>query len=375
MGCPVHTPTRNHSAITDKNLDLSEKKDRFVSWFRLNPLGSSMKQHITNIIFTALIVAFSSCGANLHEATLHIALLNEPYTYQLSAEDESWSFYDDQIFFVMTRGTLPAGVVVSGNGAITGTPAQLGNYEFRVSAYAIEYSYYDWDWFHSHEDVSRDSEWYTLFVTENSTNPACPAMNDIATTETFICVGEPQVEQLASGDDFTLDINYFIENARAGAYDIWSIGFSINYDGDLFDIDPNNVTSANLREAATRSDATVSYTFFKGRVDVLITARSKSLHRSGRILDLPVQALQNIPAGDYDFTVTITTMASDNPGDAIPTSFEVDGLVTVEQEATEETDEDAEEDEDEEGDEAEAQETELPLEEDLEILDPYDPYA
>lgn len=299
-----------------------------------------------NVALLLLAVLTVSCGANLHVSTLTTAVVNEPYNFYLSAEDESWDWFDSSsMLFGVSGGYLPAGVALSSNGVLTGTPLEIGNFEFRITAYAIDEG---WDsyYFDDEDDVTSDSEWYTLFVTERSTNNDCPNPTSTGVTEAYICLGAPEAESLAEGESFTLDINYFIEHAKATGYDIWQMDFSISYDPSLFTVDANYLGSNSLREAATRAGATIDFdTSTEGVVRIVLTGGYKSFHKSGRIIDLPFVALTDIPAADYNFDLTVNGIASDNAGDNLPNVFEIEGYLSVYEDVIVEEEEPVEEEE------------------------------
>ncbi len=278
-----------------------------------------------SVVFTLFIM---SCGAKLHTATLTVGVLDEPYSFYLAAEDESWDWFDQSyMVFSVTEGFLPYGIALSSNGMITGTPVEVGNFEFRATAFAIDDG---WGYYYDDDDVTSDSEWYTLFVTEKSTNDDCPSPNSTAVTESYICLGAPRVQNLAAGESFILDANYFVEYSKANSYDIWQMDFTIEYDPTLFTINSNDLGSVSLREAATRSGATVDFiTSTEGSVRVIISGVNKSFHKSGRILDLPFEALTDIPAGEHDFNLTVNSISSDNSDDNLPDTFAVQGFLTV----------------------------------------------
>lgn len=300
-------------------------------------MGAWKKASRFNTLVLLITVLSISCGANLHVATLTTAVVNEPYNFYLSAEDESWDWFDDStMLFGVSGGYLPAGVALSSNGVLTGTPLEIGNFEFRITAYAIDDDWGDW-YYDDDDDVTSDSEWYTLFVTERSTNGDCPNPSSTGVTEAYICLGAPEEETLVEGESFTLDINYFIEHAKAVGYDIWQLDFSISYDPSLFAVDPDYLGSNSLRETATRAGATVDFdTGTDGVVRIVLTGGHKSFHKSGRIIDLPFIALTDIPAGDYDFNLSVNGLASDNAGDNLPNTFEIDGFLSVYEDVIEE---------------------------------------
>lgn len=281
------------------------------------------------------IFILPACGADLHGANLTNAILDVNYNFHLFAEDDSWSLYDNSyLFFVQSRGHLPGGVFVEPNGTIYGVPTEVGNFEFRVTVYVFE-SYDLWDLFFydSYYDdyTSADSEWYTLFVTESSTNSDCPSPANETTKETFVCLGSPEVETLAEDENFDLDINFFVDFQKSKEYAINVIDITIHYDDALFKIDSNFLNSQILREAATRINSTVSFDDdTPGELRIIVTGHDSNFHKSGRLMDLHFTTLQDIAAGDYDFTLTINNISSVS-NNSLPTTVAVDGMLTVEE--------------------------------------------
>lgn len=274
-----------------------------------------------------LILCATGCYNNLKSTSLSTAVLDKNYSDTFLVDENDWnvSWGDNQIALLVTDGSLPPGIELSGDGWLFGTPTAVGDFDFEVTAYTIHDSYFD----DSEDDVYGDSETFTLFVTETSTNLFCPDPSNTVVTETYLCLGDLTADYLEQDDAFFLDVNYFVDFNKGGDYDIRSIDFTIFYDPDNFAPVTEYLNSQILREAATRTGATVEFTEENpGELHVVLTAQSKNLHKSGRIMDLPFYAVQNVPAGTYSFPITINSIVSGS-GENLPSEFEVDGQIVV----------------------------------------------
>lgn len=268
------------------------------------------------ILLCLLVLIFSACGANLHVTNLDVALLNEDYAYQLEAVDDSWEIFDNnELVFLSDSSGLPAGMYVSSDGIVFGTPAELGAYEFDVTVYAIDdFDWYEWDeWDSGYDDgVTEDSETLTLLVTEASTNSNCPSPGNRDVNEIYVCLGSLATDTLLTDEIFDLDINYFINIDDAETLNVISVGFSITYDSGFFALDDNMLNSQILREAATYADAIVTFdNTTSGILYVQLDSPSEYFDKPGRILDLPFYALQDLPLGSSTFTVSIEQISSE----------------------------------------------------------------
>jgi hypothetical protein len=270
---------------------------------------------------TALLL--SACMTNLHSNSLKIGVLNVAYDDSFAVEDAPWT-WDDGTALLVTGGSLPPGIQLTGNGQLIGTPTQIGDFSFSVTAYT-----FDNDWWGDDDDVYEDSEWYTLFVTETSTNANCPDPADELATEIYACLGEIEQDNLATGDTFTLDVNYFIDFNQGNSYDVFTLDFSVFYDEAAFAPVADALNSQILREAATRTNASVSFESLPGELRVIISAQTQNLHKSGRLIDLPFTASTDTAAGVYPFTVVWNGIGQNSTKQTLPTAVEIDGLVTV----------------------------------------------
>lgn len=263
-----------------------------------------------------------ACVTNLHSNSLKIGVLNVAYDDSFAVEDDPWSWNNGTALLV-TGGSLPPGIQLTGSGQLIGTPTQVGDFSFSVTAYTFNNNWWGDD------DVYEDSEWYTFFVTEASTNTLCPDPADELTIETYACLGDIEKDNLAAGDAFTLDVNYFVDFNLGQSYDIVTLDFSVFYDEAAFAPVNDSLNSQILREAATRTNASVIFESLPGELHVIVSAQTQNLHKSGRLIDLPFSALTDTPAGAYPFTVVWNGIGQNSTKHALPTVAEIDGLVTV----------------------------------------------
>ena len=256
---------------------------------------------------------------DLTTETLDTALVNQPYDYHFSV-DPGWDdWWDDSFVVRVYEGSLPAGMGVTADGELVGTPLELGDFDFRILVY-------DQDLFFENESWS-DDEWFTLYVTEASTNSDCPSPDNEEVTEVALCLGSIETGELSAGDSVTLDVNFFVNADEAEHYDIRTLSFSVAYDPSLFAIDPASLNSTILREAATRSKATATYdTTVEGLLGVTLTEADKPFWRAGRLFDLPFTAAADLPAAGYPFTLTIVEISGDRDPSAL---LAIDGSLTI----------------------------------------------
>lgn len=296
----------------------------------------------TTLTLSLLAFMFTACGVNLQATNLSTALLDEYYQDGFFYNDNSWEMDDwwdeDEILYAQTSGSLPSGVVIASNGQVVGIPTAVGNYEFRVTVYAIDdYDAFNFavdilssDWDDDDDDVDADSQWFTLFVTERSTNNACPAPNDETTVETYVCLGSIESDTLAQDDTFTLDVSYFINFDNSFDHDIERVAFTIYYDAAQFAPVEDGLNSQILRETATRATASVTFdNTVPGELGVVVTAGDKDFHKPGRFIDIPFSALTNIAAGVYDFPIEIDEIASGDSEVTLPANIGINGNLTV----------------------------------------------
>lgn len=296
----------------------------------------------------SLIFLFTACGVQLQATNLSTSILNEYYQDSFVYSDNSWGlddlWDDDDILYAQTSGSLPSGVVIAANGQVVGTPTAVGNYEFRVTVYSIDdydFSNFiddvwsnDWD---DDDDVDADSQWFTLFVTERSTNPSCPEPNDETTVETYVCLSAIEADTLVQDETFTLDVNYFINFDNSFDYNIERIAFTVYYDAEKFAPVAESLNSQILRETATRATASVAFNnTVPGELSVVVTAGDKDFHKSGRFIDIPFSALSNMEVGVYDFPIVIDEISSGDSEVTLPTSIGINGDLTVNESIEEE---------------------------------------
>lgn len=276
------------------------------------------------IIFLSLVaILFNACSTNIKSEALPVGVLDESYSYTFDLENGGlWSNGD--LLTSLVDGQLPSGVVISANGQLTGIPNEVGNFEFKVRVYELTRSY-------DEDDISSDSEWFTLFVTENSTNANCPEVNS-TTGGLYICGGALNLTNVLAADTFDLDINFFISYADPEGIKPKSLTFLVEFDSTLFALDDQALNATILREAATRKDGTTATfnTNTAGQLLVTITAEN-SFEAPGRFMNLPFRAQTDIPVGDYEFAITLQTVTDSN-GSSISSDqiFDVNGSLTVE---------------------------------------------
>ncbi|MCP5464183.1 MAG: putative Ig domain-containing protein [Deltaproteobacteria bacterium] len=279
-----------------------------------------MKKQISLICLISLIF-LTNCGAKIYEETLNIAVLNQNYNEHLYAVDQDLEVVErSDMVFTKTKGNLPSGIALDAEGYLTGIPTEVGNFEFQVTVYAID-NYFGSD------NVTEDAEWFTLFVTEASSNAACPNPDNETSSEIFICAGSIETNDLEEGDELNVDINLHVQLSKAKKYDIEEIRFMISYDDSLFRVDENALNSLLLREAATRSEASVRFeTNVSGDIIVALTAQGENFHKPGRIIDLPLVLIDTPEDGaEADFTVTILAIESGNNDADLPDFVAIDG--------------------------------------------------
>lgn len=279
---------------------------------------------LSPFVFVLCLVALNGCGNNLQSSSLKIALLDQAYSDNFIVSDDPFT-WDANTALLVTSGSLPSGIDLTGNGELIGTPTQVGDFNFRVTAYSYSYDV----WSDDGDDVDADSEWYTLFVTEANTNPLCPNPDDEVATEIFICLGTLERDNLATGSELDLDVNYFIDFNKGNGYDVFTLDFSVLYDDTNFSAVDDLLNSQILREAATRTDASVSFDSQPGELRVVVSASTKNLHKSGRLIDIPFTAIQDVAAGASTFTVMINSIGQQSTKNALPNFVEIDGTVTV----------------------------------------------
>lgn len=289
-------------------------------------------------LILALFILFiinSACSHNLHSTSLKIGVLDQTYYDTFYVEANGWNWGDETVL-TLSSGSLPPGLYLSSNGELNGTPTEVGDFVFRINAYSISYS----DIFDDDDDVDRDAETYDLFITEASTNEFCPSPDDETLIETYLCLGDLSYDSLSAGTPIDLDMNFFVSFDYGMDYEFTALDFSVFYDPTQFEPIESQLTSQILREAATRTNATVTFSEpTEGELRIVVTVSENTLHKSGRLMDLPFQALQNVAAGEYPFTIVFNTLTTNNTEVVIPSTYEIDGKVSVTADVTEEVDE------------------------------------
>lgn len=276
------------------------------------------------------ILFTTACMPEIKVEALPIGILEESYTYTFGVDDNDWdwgNWWDNESMLLgVVQGELPDGIGLSSNGELFGTPTEVGNFQFKVGAYEVSGGNI---WDSNSDDVDYDSEWFTLFVTEKSTNESCPNPGSSSVNDIYLCAGIIEEETIEEGDELILDINFFVNYDDGISYDITVIDFTITYDAAAFAIGDDATSGDFLREAATRQDATVDIdTSVAGQIRIILEAQTDQFHAGGRMIDLPLTALGNLAQGDYNFTITTNAITS-NSDATLPDISIVNGTVSV----------------------------------------------
>jgi hypothetical protein len=284
-----------------------------------------MPSRFLRLTLIAILPTLSACFINLQQDRLPVALLNEPYqeSFDIDRNGTFWSSY----FTTADGGDLPAGIGVSSNAWIMGSATELGHFEFHISLYSYESGFFnDFDGGHD------DGEWFTLFVTEPSTNEACPSPQNENIQEVYVCAGSLSQETIENGDEFSLDIEYFANWFDSMDYDITAINFTIGFDAASVTPISDELNSTLLREVATHFGSTVAFdSTIPGQLNVVVTASTEQLRIPGRLMNIPFEAIADLPAGDYPFTIIMNGITQGEASKSTPTLLGVDGLITAEE--------------------------------------------
>lgn len=264
----------------------------------------------------------SGCGGEIQTTRLPIALLNEVYSYQLAVELD-WDVTDYSV--EQTDGDLPSGLEVDEDGEISGTPREVGLFSFEVTLYVVDSD----DPIDSTESYA-DSADLQIFVTEANTNNSCPSPDDETIDELYVCGGEVSI-QLADQDSVDFDVNYYVNPDVGSALDATSLVLNITYDAALLSLDPEELSSAILREAASEVDATISFdTATAGTLMVTLeSGEGQFFRRAGRLFDLPFHVVSTAPEGEIDVVLTLESVGAEEPT-SLPETIALDGTITIE---------------------------------------------
>jgi len=277
----------------------------------------------TKIFLLVLLLTQIACYSRLdiQHATLNTGLLEEYYEYDFEV-DTGWDdIWDDSMSVQLVEGDLPDGMGISAEGLLFGDPQEVGDFEFRVAIYDIDEGADSESW--------SDSEWFTLFITEPSTNEECPSPDDEESNEFYVCTGSIEEELVETDDEINLDVNLFVNRDNIGDFDITAFAFTITYDSTYLSLNEDDLNSGLLREAATRNEASVDFdSSTPGVLVVTIASAEDDFVRAGRILDIPFQVLSDVPDGTYAFDVTIDSVTG-KEGATLPEAIAIDGELTV----------------------------------------------
>lgn len=285
----------------------------------------SYLKSLVALLFIAPV--FVACSVEVQVEPLPVALLGETYSYTFDIDDNSWDWWgDNDMVLTLAAGELPDGVEIASSGRLYGTPEEVGNFHFKAGAYSIDEGWGD-------DEVDYDSEWFTLFVTERSTNDGCPGPNDSDAT-LYMCVGDIEAEAdedtgLSAGSEVTVDITYFVNFDDGIDYDITSITFTLFYDSTSFSLGDGVTGDDILREAATRQEATVDIdTSVAGQITVRVEAGIDQFMAGGRFADIPFVANLDLAPEEYNFSLRVDEMHSGSD-QTLPTIHVINGAVTV----------------------------------------------
>jgi len=285
-----------------------------------------MKTFRLVIVVFFMLVGMNACvlgSATIDQDSMPVALLDELYDEYFDI-DSNWNdFFNYDHVFYMTDGNLPAGLEVVESGRLIGIPYELGSFDFEVTVYGVDYDGYT-DYL--------DSAWFTVFVTEPSTNTNCPSPDSETITEVYVCLGDIEEEQVEEGDDLSLDLNYYVRLHSGKTYSIQKMDFTLTYDATNFSVDDETLNSSMLREAATLYDATISVdSSVAGQLQVSIQSGSvKGFRRAGRLMDIPFTALADLSQSNYDFTLEVTEVLPLRETISLPEIIGLDGSLSVE---------------------------------------------
>lgn len=255
-----------------------------------------------------------------------IGLVDQSYSYSFDVKDgwADWGFEDN--IFRVTGGRLPAGVGLTTEGRIIGTPTELGPFDFRVTVYDLNN-----DNAFEDQNTNQDSEWFTLFVTESSTHPDCASPAEADLTEIYLCLGELSTDEYReAADNLSLDVNFYVNLAQSKQYRLWDIEFTIEYDAGALRFDPKKMNSSRLRESAKLAEATIEFDLDQpGKLTVTLAATGQGFVRSGRLMDLPLVAQKDLDEELYLFTLSGVNFVAKDRDLELPEIVTMDGLLEV----------------------------------------------
>ncbi len=278
-----------------------------------------------NVILSIVLLILSAChlgSVNIFHTDLQVAVVDDIYEDYFSI-DTSWNDYFNYGHrFYLTDGEIPSGLEVTNGGRLLGIPRELGAFNFEISVYGINFNGSE-DWI--------DSAWYTVFVTQDSTNEDCPTVTTQSASELFICLGHLQEETVNAAELINLDVQYSLPSELGNKYAINHIVFTINYDADSFEPVTDRLNSSLLKEVATHADATVAFENNPGSLVITLEAQHKDYTFSwpGRLMNIPLRAKKDLSESEYIFTANINTMTSKKDNVDLPEMIDLDGLLKV----------------------------------------------
>lgn len=288
------------------------------------------------LILVLIPLLLSACGArDIIQHRMPSAIVNEYFQYSFDVESNwtDWSY--DSHFFKITDGDMSPGMDITSRGNLMGIPLTTGVYDFKVAVYGVDDDWWDWeddDWLFDDDDTDwLDSEWFTLFVTDASSNADCPLPSSTGQTELYICAGTVTKEVLAAGDSFDLDLNFHVDPENSRNYLVSGFSFTISYDPTLFAFEANDLSTNTFSDLPKLYEASATFDDNKaGLLTITLTTGNEDWHQAGRLLNIPVQVLTDMPAGTTLFTVGEVSITTMEKSTATPTFKGINGSITVE---------------------------------------------
>ncbi len=278
-------------------------------------------QQVSGLILILLVITGCYGRFDLKSKTLPTAVKGSNYQYEFVIDEEGLSFLDDY-YAVLQDGNLPDGMGITYDGYLIGSPEETGSFHFRVQIGDVADS-------EEENESFADSEWYTLFVTEASTNSNCPQPDEENVSEIYVCLGAVEESGLAAGDSFILDLNLYINPDKLKSYALKKLVISIAYDPAQFSVDNDTLNSSVLREAATHTSTGIDFDSTTSGVLKVTLTSEKFFSRSGRYADLPFVLATDLADGDYNFSLSIESLSSSKDNVDLPDLIDEDGLLTL----------------------------------------------
>jgi len=281
------------------------------------------------LLFCLFLASCQLGSVNIYHHDLQIAVVDDLYEDYFNA-DTSWNDYFNYGHrYYQTGGQLPSGIEVTNSGRLIGIPRSLGGYNFEVSVYGINLDGSE-DWI--------DSAWYTLFVTQESTNESCPQVDEENVSELYLCLGQIQKATLREGDLINFDVTFFVQQKYRSDYQISTIDYKIVYDPESFEPVSDSLNSSLLKEVANYADASIHFEPAEGELAVSVSAGDKKyLSWSGRLMTLPFRVKKDLSETSYPFVLNILSMDSLKENVDLPEMIDLDGRLDIDDPVVSET--------------------------------------